>query len=296
MLLGVGLLLSTDAVAPEFIPKGLRFTSVALGIFAAIALLYTGWVEAHRAMLRGALMKRDLPAQTSLANSLRSMGAYDGEVWALIARSATETEPLRSLERAARLSPSTRTLRALARAQAEAGQETAANATLSKALALDPNNLLTLTQLLNLNLQSKDLDNEESVARRLVSVEQTPYFQIRSIPDLVPLETANAKLFLAERAKGDERAKLMQSAIDQYREYATRTVPSIKQMSEADPPMDYGGQTMPDALRAMEIGQAKARELAATYRALGRGEDAAKAEELAKGFAEAGADLTGSAK
>jgi tetratricopeptide (TPR) repeat protein len=285
-LLGLGLLLSADAVAPEFAPRSARSVGIAGGALAFLLLGYTGIAELWRAQARGQLAVRDAQGAAATLASLRSLAPQDGEAWYYTAQVApTSSERLEALQRAAALAPTTRNLRALARLQSEAGQLPTAITTTRTALMRDPNNLPALTLLADLQRRSGDAVAANETLRRLVAVEQTPYFQVRSLPELVPTETYMARLTLAQTATGATKAALLQPAVDGLTQYLQRTVPMVKRMAAGTPPMDFGGETPERAREKLAVGERAARELAATYRALGDTGRAEAAEGAAGAFA-----------
>jgi hypothetical protein len=115
---------------------------------------------------------------------------------------------------------------------------------------------------------------------RLVAVEDTPYFQVRAIPELVPTETYEARLKLARRTDGERKIKLLSGAVDGYGKYRDATWPTIKRYAEVDPSASYGGESLQEATQKLELAAAAATELAQTYRARGETDlaDAAAAE------------------
>src|SRR6185436_8012513 len=105
------------------------------------------------------------------------------------------------------------------REQRAAGNAGGASRSLSKALVRDPNNLLTLKALLELNLDLKNEEESLRVARRLVDVEKTTYFKTRALPELVPTETYFARKVLADHAlTPKQKIELLEPAVEGLRE------------------------------------------------------------------------------
>ncbi|HCE01315.1 MAG TPA: hypothetical protein DER07_09765, partial [Armatimonadetes bacterium] len=178
-----------------------------------------------------------------------------------------------------------------AREQAASGRQAVAVATLSEALRYDPNNLPTWSLILKLQREAGDLASAERSARKMVAIEQTPYFQIRALPEIVPVETCEARLFLAERSTDPRKAvDWLEAALDLYRRYLETTVPRVEQAAAQGATL--GGETAERARETMELAAKAARRLAQAYRALGRAADAEAAESEAGRFEEAAVRLS----
>lgn len=224
VLLGVSLLLSTDAVAPEFTPAALRRTAAGAVVLLILGLLYTGTVETLKARLRYELQQRDVASAQADAQTLLSIAPYDGDVWEMAySTSSSAPEADDRLETAARLSPWTKYLRALAYRQ-EQSKPGDALTTFNRALAIDPNNLLTLSQLMKFQ-ETLNADDAKKTAERMVGVEDTLYYKIRSLPEIVPTETFSAREYLASlTASSRKKVDLLLPALRGYAEYARLTV------------------------------------------------------------------------
>jgi O-antigen ligase len=268
MLLGVGLLLSVDAVAPENVPVGIRRVAGAGVVLLGILFVFLGMTDVLKGQMRGALMASDRDRAMSIKGPLSSYGGADPEAWSLMAQVATTPEERQqALEAAVELGPSTRNLRALARFQAEQKQLPQAIGSLQKALIRDPNNLLALSQLADFQVTTGDKEAAVKTLRRLLAVEDTPYFQIRALPELVPTETYEARIKLAEDEKGAARLKLLEEAVAGLGRYRESTVPMIKKMTAAGG--SFGGETLETMKRKMTLGAEAARELANLQREAG---------------------------
>lgn len=287
MLLGVGLLLSTDAVAPEFTPISLRATGIGIDVAICLVMLYCGWADRLRTDAVS-LMDQNIDEARQALASLRSIMPFDADAWYLSALVASSPSDRKSaFDNAVANGPSTKYIRALASQQARDGQLDQARSTYERALIYDPNNLLALYQILEIDRNRGDEASAIRDAEQIVSVEKSPYFTIRSIPELVPLETARARVYLAG-VKGD-KTSLLEGALKLYRQYAAQTVPQV--LSGAKEGVNYGGQSPDSARQAMREGQDVCRDLAAVYRREGRSADASRVEADAEGFGEALASL-----
>ncbi len=275
-LMGLGTQLSSDAVTPEFLPPRWRVLAVCcLGLIVA-ALGLSSMSELAVGRLAGAVIARDPLAAAAALDGAKRWASQDGDTWRFAA--LLEPDPARRTAltaRAEQTSPSPRTSRAHARALDEAGQPIEAQVALARALLLDPNNLLALRQRMDLRMRQSDREGALSDARRLVAIEDTPYYRIRALPEIVPTETFAARRLLAEASPAEEASRLLAGAVDGMRNYATRTVPMLRQhvlAGIADP------SRLDDAAAELGLGAADARRLARLYRTLGRTREAAEAE------------------
>jgi hypothetical protein len=89
----------------------------------------------------------------------------------------------------------------------------------------------------------------------MVEVESTPYFQIRSLPEIVSLETFVARAFLASRLTGDAKAEMLLPAVKGYAEYAAVTVPKVVEFAKAQMDGGFGGITLADAKENLDFGR-----------------------------------------
>lgn len=249
----------------------------------AMTLFYVGYVEYGRSEARGLLAQRDLMAASQKLAAVRGMAPFDGEAWYLTARSSTNpTELLEAARKAAEYKPTPRVYRFLAQVYAAQGKIPDAMTQLRFALMRDPNNLQSLITLASLYEKLGDEVERENTLRRLVKVEDTEYFRIRSVPELVFTQTYEGRILLARKLTGKAKIDMLQPAIDGYLEYVARTVPSIKRQTAGNPNGDFSGETIDGAKEKLAFAAEAARELAAAYRALGD-EAGAKAAEDAAG-------------
>jgi O-antigen ligase len=285
-LLAVGLLLSADAVSPEHLPTNFRVPIAVVALVPGLFGLYLGAGEALRAESRGLAMTGDPAGAFQRANAAVGLLGIDGEAYALAGRnSESSTEAISNLRRAADLSPTTRNLRALARYQEANGEENDAVVTLLKALFRDPYNLPTLSLLWQVQRKTGAVDQAQATAERLLTVEKKPYFLIRSLPDVIPTETYEAREFLAQIAGSSEkRIRLLSEAVAGFREYAGRTVPQVLGSVGADGKGSYADEDLASVKRKMELAAKLAEELARLYRAEGKAAEGDTAADDAAAF------------
>ncbi len=288
MLIGLGLLLSSDAVAPEFLPSALRRIA-AFGVSSVtLFLLFLGITEASRGQARGLMTTGAGNDARSRLESLRSSAPWDGDIWYMSALVTQEANVrLAYAVKAVELAPSTRNLRFLARLEAGAGRFSDALSALQRAAQTDPNNLNTLTQLAELQETMGEFDKATETLKVLVKVEQTDYFKVRSLPELVETATYSARCRLAiKESDPAKKAALLQPAIDGFKQYLAVTVPQILRFANnADGPMAYGGEDIKAAEKKMAEALVAAKSLSDAYRAVGDRVKAGEADAAGAEFA-----------
>ncbi len=266
MLLGVGTLIAADGVAPEFMAKNFRWVGVAMASLFTLVLGYLGVAEMLRAESRFALAKSDIPTARSIAESVTGMLPGDGDALGLVAQTTPMPGGLGFALQAVDAAPSLVALRRVARLQMAGNDFVGASATLDRALALDPNNFSALTLLIEVKTSAHDDAGAKAAAERLIAVEDTPYYKTRSLPELIPTETLDARLFLVKNETDPGRKiELMRAAVDGFARYASTTVPPVIRAGE----MGYGDETVPKAKEKVQRGLSAAQELKGLYGASG---------------------------
>ncbi len=274
LVLGAATLLAADAVAPEFIPRPSRL--VAAGCMAGLWLMfaYLAWGDLAKSEVRFAQAQ----TQGDVA-SIEGLAGWDGDaayLWAVAQGPGAEA----GLKRAFEMQPTPKIARSLARVQEARGAFAEAEGALFPALAHDPNNLKVLALLMQIRQESGDAAGAEETARRLVAVESSPYFRIRSLDELVPTETYLARVQVLAPAEKDARRKadLLAEATRGLRRYADITVPTVVRMTKDDPRGNYGGETLATARDKLTTGATAARAAASLYKSL---DDAKSADDMA---------------
>ncbi len=231
VLLALCVQLGPDASSPEATPKPAPlFVGVALAIFAGLALV-GGCAEYVRGRVRDDLRANNLEDAKAGIERLKSIASTDGETWYLASRTAPDVDSaIDAARKAIEKAPLPRYSRWLASALLAKGDTPGAIVELEKALVNDPNNFATLLALMRLQDKNSDSMSATSTANRLIAIESTPYFQVRSLPEIVPTETYDARVYLSTQVKTDkEAAPLLAAAIDGYRQFCDTTVPRVKQ-------------------------------------------------------------------
>lgn len=266
MLLGLGLAVAVDGCSPELLRPQIR----AALIFGACAsplgvAIYFAHGEALKASALSSVLAHEPAAAQAALERARSIHPADGETWYLSGRFAQDlAERTLYLDRAAQRAPSPRYYRTLARAQAERGLAQGALASLAKALELDPNSLPTLLMYMEIYDKSGDWPSAEGAARRIIDVESKSYLQVRALPDFVPTEPYEARIYLAGRTSDPaERAKLLRAAVDGFLTYRTRTVPQVTAFSREG--LDYLGENRETAGAKMAMARKACADLLTLY-------------------------------
>lgn len=285
MLLGVGLQLSADAVSPEFAPKKGRIFGGAIVCLVALQLWQSSATEIlHAEFLQQAQTGSFTDAQATL-EQLKTYAPFDGETWYAAALTEQPQARLDSLKKAVEFEPLPRNLRALASTQAATGSYASALDSLSRALRMDPNNEPALLAKMKLEEGQGDSDSAIATAKRLVGVESTIYYKLRALPEIVPTESFEARLFLATKTLDPgTKATLLQGAVDGYERFLIHTWPNVREASKSDPNAVFGGISLPGARDKLQAASNAARELSGVYRTLGRPGDASRAEAAAGEF------------
>ena len=254
-LAAVLLLAASDTTAPELVPLPWRVAGA--GTIAGVLLLwaYVGWIDATIASARGLAYGGRLDEGRESAESAVSLAPFDARAWGLVALLAGSPDRrLAASERAVETGPTARYWRALGRARATEGNSVGAERAFRAALKLDPNNFPALSALRDLLEASGNNDEAKAVARQTVRVEGTTYYTTRSQPELVPTDTADARLYLARSETGKVKAELLAQALAIYRSYARSTIPLIVRYSVPGGG-DYAGETREHGESVLSAGQ-----------------------------------------
>jgi O-antigen ligase len=284
LLLGLSLMVSADSVTPELLPKPFRYFGVLIVILGLGQIAYHGYVEIIKARLMHEMREQNVAAARPLSEQAARLAPADGEIYYLQSLlQSPGPERIDLLEQAVTHTPSARHFRALARELAAGGEEGAAWAALRRALRRDPYSLPTLRQLLDLQVEAGNESAAAQTADFMVRIEETTYFQIRALPEVIPTQTFYARLYLASIEDNlNRRAELLDQAVQGFGRYRTTTLPRVLQVGG-----DFAGETPSSARGHMGIATSAARQLAALYRDLGDEAGAAAAEAEASAFAEA---------
>ena len=272
MLLGLGLLVSNDSVAPEFVPKPLRALAVSSTVLAGLMLLFFAQLDTLKSNFRYYLRGGDGQGAIAAADPLATYAGFDGDAALYVARVKQGSERTALLKQAFELQPTGRIARELAADQARNNQAASGAATLRDSLRRDPNNLNTLMHLLQLQITAGDKDEAISTAKRMVAIEATPYFQIRSLADLVPTETYTARFLVLADSETDpkKQADTLREGVQGMMSYATTTAPIVIAETKKDPTFAFAGsEDIKVVLTKMKAAKEAADKAAAIYKKLG---------------------------
>lgn len=286
VVIALGLAVSADGTVVEQVPRPYRIAFAGLTLLIAAGLVYVGTAEWLRARALGALAEGDRELALRFARRLVSLVPFDGDAAFLRGGlSEDRQEALRWMRRGAAAAPRLSNLRALARLQIELEDAAGAALTLTRALAWDPNNLPALAQLYRAYEQLGDDGKAREVAERLVAVEGSVSFKDRAVPELVPTETYEARLWLAERTQDREEALMLRlAALRGLAEYARRTYPLIVRAAEAGLDGSFGFERLDEARAKIALGKEVADRLLRELREPGQERLSEELRELRETF------------
>lgn len=246
MFCGLLLVMSPDGFNPEYTPKRYRLLGAGLVGLTAVAMAYFAWVDVKLGELRH-LAGTGSPETPRAFELLTGIAPRDARLWSLGARLTSDpAERERRLQASIQYGPSLSAYRMLSAEKQANDDFEGARRYLQEGLRLDPNNLAALWRLLLVH-EATGSEEAQRVAEQLVQVEGSPYFKIRSLPELVPTETFQARAWLARNATGPEAASLLRGALEGYVNYARNTVPMVVMFAKAGMDGGYGGLTRDDA-------------------------------------------------
>lgn len=281
LLLGVGIQLSADGGAPEFVAAPMRIGAVGIAVLCLGQLFFAGFVSKLQANLRWSIANQQFEDARSSAESLKGLSPFDAETWYRVSQLEPSPEArMRDLNAAAEIVPIPKYMRRLATELAAQHRLDDAESALRRGLHLDPNNLATLFLLVQIQDQLGKKQDARETAKQLLAVEATPYFKTRSIPEIVPTETYEVRLYLAQTEPNN--AELLKQATEGFLLYAQATVPYARQMDAVG-----SGVTMKDATEKMAIALKAAKELETICKAKGDEAGAKWAADAATKFQEA---------
>lgn len=259
-LAAVLLLAASDTTAPELIPLAWRAGGAgAIGVLLLL-WIYVGWSDAMIASARGAAFAGRPVAGLEGARTVTTLAPFDARAWAFRALiSPDRDERTRAAWRATETGPTARNFRALGRELAASGNTVGAERAYREALKLDPHNFPALSALRELLETTGNIEEAKDVARRTIAVEDTTYYTVRSQAELVPTTTAEARIFLAGFARGDEKRDLLIPALNIARQYARLTVPLVVRYAGSG--ADYAGETRAHAEGVLAMGRRISKEL-----------------------------------
>lgn len=292
LLMGVALCLSADSVAPEFTPKGARLGLGIMSVLPILMLFYFGLAEYRRTQIQDAIQNRNFAMAKEIAEGLVAFAPLDGEAWNTL-HLLDESRKGEAIRQAAIVSPSPRILRNLAKLEASQEKYASAESAITVALVRDPNNLNSLKLGLETAQKFGDKTRANYFAERMLAVESTDYYKIRSLPQMVETSTAAARIYLAAQVSDLKRkSDLLQGALDILLQYAALTVPEVKKMSQGGG--SFAGESPEKARNNCNTGISIAKQLRDLYQSLGEKDKSEAAGGTIADFEAALASLSGS--
>ncbi len=268
LLVGITLQLSTDGTSPEAVPKNIRLATVlvscVLPIFG-LAIYSSGENQKDTLMTAHSQGERD--KVRSAAEQLKGNAFGDPEATYLVSMYAATTldERLAGLQKVVHSMPQGRVIRATARTLAEANRIDEALAVNERVFKFDPNNLRAHWLKVDLLQKKNDIPAAIEAAKKLVEVENQGSFKTRAIPELIPTETLEARLFLAQQETDPaEKQKLLEEALVGFQKYFEITAPLVKRMTAAGA-QEYGGERKEDVETKLAKAKAALAELQTLY-------------------------------
>jgi O-antigen ligase len=250
LLCGVGLLLCSDGVAPELVVTPFRTVLIGSCGLALLVLVYTEWGSIIKARVNGDMRAQNLEGAREGVAQLTSIWRLDGEGYFMRYRLSPPGEArMASLRAAIQYKPSIRNYRMLATEQRRNKDFYPALTSLHRALRWDPNNLPVMLLEMEVWEEAGQRGDAIEAAKRILKVEETPYFKVRALPEQVPTEPSYARLFLAKVESSPERKReLLNGAVLGFQSYVGPAIQNVRNVQAK--PADVG-RAIEDALRAL---------------------------------------------
>ena len=285
LLVALTLQLSTDGTSPEAVPRTLRLTTLLISCVApllGLAIYAAG--EAQKSTLVTALVlnQPEKLAEAAAQLKVNPYGDPEATYFGAIYGSTNAEERLKGLQAAATKMPQPRILRATARALSEMERYDEAISINERVFKYDPNNLNAHWLKIELLVKKEDISAALQAARDLIKVENTISYQVRAIPEIIPTETFEARLLLAQNET--DRAKkieLLEQALTGFSKYFSTTAPLVKRMTDGGLP-DYGGQSRDDVEQKLLQAKAAFKELTELYGPSGSPSSGVNLTEISK--------------
>jgi tetratricopeptide (TPR) repeat protein len=232
---------SSDSQAPEYI---FALPKIAFGATAVLLIpicMAVGFSELYRAKARGALSQNDSTGITANSNTALTINFIDGQAFAL---KALVTRAEEDFVNATKLHPSPKSFRALSDYfQSKQMYNESYNA-LNRALERDPNNGPALLKYVQEAIESGNNELANQKARRLVEIEKSSYFTVRSQPEFIPTQSYVARVILAKlSSSNEEKSAFLRDAVKGFAQYRDITGPVILRNLAVLPTGTFGGES-----------------------------------------------------
>lgn len=299
VLLGLGLQLATDATSPEAMPSGIRaWVGVVFCLVPFVGMGVNSLTEIRKATVMSALEARDRDLVTSSTQGLRANAFGDPESLYLSTYDPTLSPKERAdlLAQVAAQMPTPKYLRAAARQYDELGDPIRALSLLDEVKKYDPSNLPAGKLKLDILIRDHETDRAVQAANELIAMESSVSYKVRAIPELVPTETFEARLFLATQTpNADKKIELLQAALDGYVQYRNLTVQKLlafradmlkePNATVTDQMVVFGSENLADAKKKLAEAQDAIAPLPGLYRQKGETDKADAAEKALESLA-----------
>lgn len=282
VLLGAGTQASADCSSPEFAHPATKRIGLVTSAVVVCGLGFFAYLDSLKSDARFDVAEHKPEEAKGAVATLKSLAPFDGEVHNVAMKAATD--PATMVQEAAlysELKPTVQSLRTYANIAQRADENGKAAVAYKQALVLDPNNLFCYRDYLQFLIKT-NTDEANRIAHRMIEIEDTTYFKVRSIPEFVPTETSYARVYLAQSASPKDAIALLEPVRQMYKNYQAQTLPQVKIMATHQ--IRFVSDDLKIAADKMKQGAEACKRLAKAYRDAGRSGDGTTAEADAAEF------------
>lgn len=246
-MLGLCLALSPDGSAPEIVPPSIR--GLGLILTGVVPLILLGLFA------RGEQVRAAITPQSSDWSALSSLTMPEGETFVMLAkRASSPTEQFKWLEQAVGACPSVRNNRLLAETSMKVGKLDVALRSLEAARKLDPANPVILTQLYDFYEAQGDETRRDQIFAEAMATENSTYYTVRSLPEIVPTETALLRLKQAKHLEPEAARQVRKQAAAILLGYYKVTFPRVKAIPMPLAATEgFGGETLARCQERLQV-------------------------------------------
>ena len=241
ILLGLGLQTATDGSSPEALPQSMRSTAALFGCVIPLLLMALAVKEEMQKANFLASMPQPAPEVIQLLAASKPADPDLGYYHALYTAESKE-DRVNKFKELVSVAPSPRNIRALANAELDAGNAPSALTTVERVFHWDPNNRPGWELKIKILRDLGDIPEAIKTAESFIQIEGQPSYQIRAIPEIIPTETAEARIFLAQQEPDPViKASHLKGALDIYMNYMRTTYARVLMMGRGGLP--FGDQS-----------------------------------------------------
>lgn len=271
VLMGCGAQLTATGSQPWPLRFGHRLSGLAVLLVLLLGSASSAATEMAKASALADLKSGDRSRVVAAAAALEAGAPEDAEALYLRGLHAAHSldDRVALFKKSSALAPTTKTLRALASSQIESQKYDDALATLAEAKKLGRDNPRTVQLEMKTLLAAGRAPEALATARRLVAIEDTPLFKIRSLDEVVPTETLQARKLLAD-SETDPVAKVkwLRPAAEAYMAYRAITYHRAKALAA----MGAGEGSLAEGKAVIKEGLEACRALQAAAQSAGNSE------------------------